>query len=174
MMRTVILYALALTASLWVSAARAEQSPPLPPLPAGDGRQILVQTCTLCHGLGTVLQLRQSSDGWRSIVDYMVLHGAPLTPQESDKLIGYLAENFGPGINLPTATAHVSLPNGAGKDLVETNCVICHGLDRVAGTKRTPADWQSVLSRMQFLGAPVSDDDKKTIVSYLSSNFGAK
>ena len=71
-------------------------------------------------------------------------------------------------------TLELPLPDGPGKDLVANNCVVCHGLDRIAAAKRTESDWDSVLSRMQFMGAPVSADDKKTIAAYLDKNFGSK
>ncbi len=173
-MRTGILFAGALAAALLAAAPAWAQQPPAIALPPGDGHDVVAQACTLCHSLNTVLQLRQSDEGWRSIVDYMVLHGAQLTPEEADKAVTYLATNFGPGVNLPQPTTQVSLPDGPGKDLVAANCVVCHGLDRIAAAKRTPSDWNSVLSRMQFLGAPVSGDDKKTIAAYLDTNFGSK
>jgi mono/diheme cytochrome c family protein len=170
-----ILLAGAFAAAVLAAAApvRAQQ-PPAPQLPPGDGHDLVAQTCTTCHGLNTVLQLRESADGWRSLVDYMVLHGAPLTQDQETQAVNYLATNFGPGVNLPQATSAVTLPDGPGKDLVANNCVVCHGLDRIAAAKRTPSDWNSVLSRMQFMGAPVSADDKRTIAAYLDKNFGAK
>lgn len=173
-MRTRILGACAFAVALAVGhpvMAQQQQSPSLPP---GDGRDVVAQACTLCHTLNTVLQLRQGADGWRSIVDYMVLHGAQLTPQQAEQAVEYLAINFGPGVNVPPPTTQVTLPTGRGKDLVATNCVICHGLDRVAASRRTPSDWQAVLARMQFLGAPLSSSDKETIAAYLDSNFGTK
>jgi mono/diheme cytochrome c family protein len=173
-MRTDILSAGVLAAALLAALPAQSQQPQAIQLPPGDGHDVVARTCTTCHGLNTVLQLRQSADGWRSIVDYMVLHGAPLTPDEADQAVNYLATNFGPGINLPQQTTKVSLPDGPGKNLVATNCVVCHGLDRIAAARRTPADWNSVLSRMQFLGAPISGDDKKTIAAYLDMHFGAK
>jgi mono/diheme cytochrome c family protein len=173
-MRTHGLYAGALAAVIWAALPAQAQPPQAIPLPPGDGRDIVAKTCTTCHSLNTVLQLRQSAAGWRSIVDYMVLHGAPLTPDGADQAVTYLATNFGPGINLPPQTTKVSLPDGPGKHLVATNCVVCHSLDRIAATRRTPSDWTSVVSRMQFLGAPISAGDKKSITAYLDMHFGAK
>ena len=66
------------------------------------------------------------------------------------------------------------LPDGPGKDLVEQRCVLCHGLDRATSAKRAPAEWDGILRRMVFLGAPVSADEVKTITTYLGANFGAK
>jgi mono/diheme cytochrome c family protein len=173
-MRTLILGAGVLAAVLAAAPAVTAQQQQAPSLPPGNGRDVVAQACTLCHTLNTVLQLRQGADGWRSIVDYMVLHGAQLTPQQADQAVEYLATNFGPGVNVPQLTTQVTLPDGRGKDLVATNCVICHGLDRIAASRRTPSDWQSVLARMQFLGAPVSNTDRETIAAYLDTHFGTK
>lgn len=172
---TRLLTAGALAAALLAAASpvRAQQ-PQGPALPPGDGRDVVAVTCTTCHGLQTVLQLRESADGWRSLVNYMVMHGAPMTQEQADQAVSYLATNFGPGVNVPKPATEVTLPDGPGKDLVANNCVVCHGLDRIAAARRTPSDWDSVLSRMQFLGAPVSGDDKKTIEAYLDTNFGSK
>jgi mono/diheme cytochrome c family protein len=171
-MRTLLLGAGAFAAALAMGHSVAAQQSPA--LPQGDGRDVVAHACTLCHSLNTVLQLRQGADGWRSIVDYMVLHGAQLTPQQADQAVEYLAINFGPGVNVPRPTTQVTLPDGRGKDLVATNCVICHGLDRIAASRRTPSDWQAVLARMQFLGAPLSNGDKETIAAYLDANYGTK
>jgi mono/diheme cytochrome c family protein len=164
----------AVAALLAAAAPVRAQQPPQIQLPPGEGHDVVARTCTTCHGLNTVLQLRESANGWRSLVDYMVLHGAPMTQDQADQAVNYLATNFGPGVNVPQPATAVALPDGPGKNLVANNCVVCHGLDRLAAAKRTPSDWDSVLSRMQFLGAPVSGDDKKTIAAYLDKNFGTK
>jgi hypothetical protein len=88
--------------------------------------------------------------------------------------VTYLATNFGPGINVPPPVAQVTLPDGPGKELVETRCAVCHGLDRATSAKRAPAEWDGIVRRMIFLGAPVSGDEAKTITAYLDATFGAK
>lgn len=44
-------------------------------------------------------------DQWRSEVRTMVENGASLNPDEWEPVVAYLAKNFGPKINLNTATA---------------------------------------------------------------------
>jgi mono/diheme cytochrome c family protein len=146
-----------------------------PNLPAGDGRDILAVACTQCHGLGTIVAMRDGPNGWRSYIDYMIMKGAQLTQPETDKLVNYLAVNFGPGApppatNPPTA---VTLPAGAGKDLVETRCTVCHDLTRVVALKRRPADWDALVGNMMNRGAPIGPDERQTIVSYLAAQFGS-
>ena len=137
-MRARIGFAGAIAVALAAAALPAQAQQQGNAMPPGDGRDLVAVACTQCHGLNTVLQLRENADGWRSLVDYMVLHGAQLTKSESDTAVDYLATNFGPGINVPKPEMSVTLPDGPGKDLVETRCVVCHGLDHIAAAKRSP------------------------------------
>lgn len=150
------------------------QQPQANLLPPGEGREIVAVACTQCHGPNVFAQLREGANGWRFQVYDMILRGAQVQPADIDRVVNYLAASFGPGINVPPPVHQVSLPDGTGKDLVEANCSVCHGLDRVALSKREPAEWDRVVRRMIFLGAPVSDKDAETITSYLDQKFGAK
>jgi mono/diheme cytochrome c family protein len=162
--------AVALAALVGFPAAAQQAQPQLPP---GEGRDIFATACTQCHGLQTVVQIREDADAWRNQVYDMVLRGAQLTAPDVDKVVDYLATNFGPGINVPPATMPVALPDGQGKDLVEAHCVVCHGLDRVASAKRSRADWGNILARMNYFGASLSPDETKTISAYLETKLGA-
>ena len=114
---------------------------------------------------------REVANAWRLQVYDMIERGAQVTPSEIDAAVKYLATNFGPGVNVPPS-AQVTLPDGQGKEVVEGGCNLCHGLDRVADARRSSADWQSVVKRMVFLGAPLNADQAKAAVDYLSANFG--
>jgi mono/diheme cytochrome c family protein len=142
------------------------------PLPPGDGRDIVAVACTQCHGPNAFTQLRVGADAWRFQIYDMILRGAQLTLPEVDKAVEYLATNFGPGINVPPPTMQVTLPDGPGKNIVETQCAVCHGLDRVSAAKRSKREWEGIMARMVYLGAPVSADDVKAATSYLESNYG--
>lgn len=161
--------AVAATVSIAASPSRAQQS--TNPLPPGDGRDIVSVACSQCHYLGTIAKIRDGAPGWRIYVSNMVLRGAQLTPAEVDKVVNYLATNLGPGINLPPQKP-VALPDGAGKQLVETRCALCHDLERVAAVKRKKEDWTPIVANMVAWGAPVTADETKTITDYLAANFG--
>jgi mono/diheme cytochrome c family protein len=161
----------ALALAAFPAAAQQQQPSPFPP---GEGREIVAVACTQCHAPSVFTGLREDANAWRYQVYDMVLRGAQVGPGDIDKVVNYLASNFGPGINVPRATKPVSLPDGPGKDVVEKNCVLCHGLDRVAAVKRSSTGWTDVLKRMAFYGAPVSGQDEKAITAYLDANFGAK
>jgi len=142
------------------------------PLPAGPGRDIVAAACSQCHGLNAFTWLRQGDQAWRHQVYDMILRGSQISPGEIDTVVTYLTTNFGPGVNLPPSTA-VNLPAGAGKEIVEGGCGICHGLDRSVGTARSPGEWQAIVAKMVFLGAPLAADQQRAAVDYLSSNFGS-
>jgi mono/diheme cytochrome c family protein len=167
--------AAALSAALLAMAAPSHAQQPAPnPLPPGDGHDVVAVACTQCHGPSAFAQLREGPDAWRNQVYDMILRGAQVQPSELDQVVNYLATNFGPGVNVPQPAGPVTLPDGPGKDIVATNCAVCHGLDRITETKRTPAEWHRIVSRMIFFGAPVSADQAKTIDTYLDAEMAAK
>lgn len=168
-----LLCAMAVSAALATAPAAAQQQQHKAALPPGEGRAIVAVACTQCHTASAFTALREDANAWRYQVYDMVLRGAQIGPGNIDTVVNYLAVNFGPGIDVPAPGREVTLPDGPGKDLVEKNCVLCHGLDRVAAAKRSPAGWSGVLKRMEFYGAPLSGKDEQTITAYLESRFGA-
>lgn len=64
-----------------------------------------------------------------------------------------------------------NLPDGEGKDALVRICSDCHGLG-FTGTRRTRAEWESVVSDMTAIGANGSDEEMKQIVNYLVAHFG--
>lgn len=156
------------------AAASYAQQPGVNLLPPGEGRDIVAAACTQCHGPNIFIHLRLGPDGWRRHVYDMVLRGAQVQSSELQSVINYLLANFGPGNNVPPAMVQVSLPEGAGKSLVEQRCTLCHGLDRAAGTKRARAEWNAIVSQMIVLGTPLSSDEAKTVTSYLHEKLSTK
>jgi len=66
------------------------------------------------------------------------------------------------------------LPDGDGKPIIVAKCQLCHTLERVVTSHRTKDDWQAVISLMVEQGADLTDDQSKTVVDYLASNFPPK
>jgi len=150
---------------------RAQQENALPP---GDGRDIVASACSACHSLSAVTQLRMGPQAWRHQVYDMIQRGAQISPSEIDTVVNYLATKLGPGVPFPGQTpANVALPSGNGKEMVAGVCALCHGLDRVVAVKRSRSQWGNIVTRMVYLGAPLSADQAKTAIDYLSANFGS-
>src|SRR5947208_850650 len=70
-------------------------------------------------------------------------------------------------------SAQDDLPEGKGKETLQNTCTECHGLDKVLGQLRSERQWRAIAVRMRSKGATMSDDELKTLVEYLSQNFGA-
>ena len=140
-------------------------------LPQGEGRDLVAVACTQCHALAPILVGREGVAGWRRHVHNMVLRGAQLTPSEADTVIRYLAANFGPG-NAPPAKVAVTLPAGAGKELVETRCAACHDLERITIVKRPRQHWPAIVANMVDRGATATPEEARTIAAYLAAQFG--
>src|SRR5438067_12271361 len=64
----------------------------------------------------------------------------------------------------------VTLPDGPGKDLVQSTCTTCHALGLIAVNSFTREDWPSALKTMVDLPA----DKTAVITDYLARNFPAR
>jgi len=171
-LRETLLFAGVLVGAIAMVAlpTRAQQANPLPP---GDGRDIVAVACSQCHGLNAITQLREGPQAWRHQVYDMVERGAQVSPDEIDTVVKYLTANFGPGIPFPgPSPAPVTLAPGSGSDIVATRCSLCHDVGRVVTVKRSRAAWDTILTRMVYLGAPLNTDQTKTVLQYLSTNYG--
>jgi mono/diheme cytochrome c family protein len=144
-------------------------------LPPGDGRDIVAVTCSQCHSLTAITHLREGPQAWRHQIYDMIGRGAQVSPAELDVMVRYLTTNFGPGIPFPGQTpSHVALTEAPGSALVSSKCILCHGVDRVIAVNRPRAQWTAIVARMVYLGAPLTPDQSKAVVEYLSTNYAPK
>jgi mono/diheme cytochrome c family protein len=75
---------------------------------------------------------------------------------------------------LPEETP-VTLPRGAGVELVEAHCSACHSLDYLTTQPRGKGQtfWADNVAKMiDTHGAEIPEDDAKVIVAYLGRTFG--
>ncbi len=74
-------------------------------LPEGKGREQVENACTVCHTAERIMRQTMTVDQWRSELRTMVENGASLNPDEWEPVVAYLAKNFGPKVNLNSASA---------------------------------------------------------------------
>ena len=77
--------------------------------------------------------------------------------------------HFGPGA---PAAPSAALPNGPGKELVETRCAVCHTLERVTIIKRQKRDWDMIVANMYERWGQSAPDEVQAISAYLVAQFG--
>ncbi len=71
------------------------------------------------------------------------------------------------------------LADGEGKAIVEAKCMACHDAQRIVRSRGNQARWQQVVHSMQLyaqgstLAKPLTNDEEKVLVAYLSANYGA-
>ena len=66
-------------------------------LPDGDGKTILLTSCTTCHDLTEVTKLRgyYTRAQWRDVIVTMKEYGATVDEKQVDVLADYLGQNMG-------------------------------------------------------------------------------
>jgi len=69
--------------------------------------------------------------------------------------------------------AQDDLPEGKGRETLENTCTECHGLDKALSQLRTERQWRAIALQMRSKGATMNDEELKTLVAYLSQNFGS-
>jgi hypothetical protein len=70
----------------------------------------------------------------------------------------------------------VTLKQVPGLDKVEGNCAACHSLDYIKMNSPflNAAGWDAEVTKMiKSFGAPIPDDEAKTIADYLKANYGS-
>ena len=89
--------ATALTSSILLAPSGTRAAGPEEDLPDGEGKKILLSSCTSCHDLSEVTKFRGYYDRkqWRDIVVTMMEYGAPVDEKQVDILADYLAGHLG-------------------------------------------------------------------------------
>jgi streptogramin lyase/cytochrome c5 len=76
------------------------------------------------------------------------------------------------------AAGAATLPEGAGKAIIEAKCNFCHDSQRIVRSRGAPARWQQVIDTMKAyaqgstVATPITDDEQKVLLAYVSANFG--
>jgi cytochrome c5 len=65
------------------------------PVPDGPGKEILLNTCTMCHDLGRIKTARRSAGEWEETLNSMLNEGAPLSDEQFPVIHRYLSRYFG-------------------------------------------------------------------------------
>ena len=61
-----------------------------------DGKSLLEGPCTQCHNLERSTSKSKTRDEWLATVDRMIGKGAAINVEETEVLVDYLAEEYGP------------------------------------------------------------------------------
>jgi mono/diheme cytochrome c family protein len=88
---------------LFLTLGAAAQTPPPPPangavpgakLPPGEGRDLVIRTCSKCHDPSNAAAEDLDGPGWKLLVDQMASNGANATDAEFAEIVAYLTKAF--------------------------------------------------------------------------------
>ncbi|HEU4690236.1 MAG TPA: cytochrome c [Vicinamibacterales bacterium] len=96
-MRWVIASVAGFVVMVVLSASGARAVAPEDDLPEGEGKKILLSSCTTCHELTEVTKFRgyYNRDQWHDIVVTMKEYGASIDDRQVDVLTDYLTTHLG-------------------------------------------------------------------------------
>jgi len=96
-MRWVIASVVGFVVMVSLSASGARAVAPEDDLPDGEGKKILLSSCTACHELTEVTKFRgyYNRDQWHDIVTTMKEYGAAIDDRQVDVLTDYLTKHLG-------------------------------------------------------------------------------
>ena len=58
-----------------------------------------------------------------------------------------------------------------GRQLTETFCTTCHGMESETAAGKTPEAWKATVEAMVGMGTDATDEQAKIITDYLSHTF---
>lgn len=58
-----------------------------------------------------------------------------------------------------------------GANLLEERCSVCHPSARPKSKQKTPEQWETTVNRMMGKGARLSEEEKTTLLDYLSKTY---
>jgi virginiamycin B lyase len=70
--------------------------------------------------------------------------------------------------------AAVQLPDGDGKEIVQTACAACHSLGNITNSGHSPEEWKTTVAMMRNAGANIPADKVEMVTNYLIRNFPEK
>lgn len=121
--------------------------------------------CTVCHATDLLRQQRLTREGWQREVAKMVGWGAAVDATQTNELVAYLAEQYGPvGLHRPAIGSGTS----AAADLVRARCTVCHATDLIEAQRLDAEGWRRELSKMQGWGAVLAPEERDLLVAHLT------
>ena len=91
--------------------------------------------------------------------------------------VGALAAAGALAVRQAAAEEFTALKDGPGRDLTIGRCIICHSLEYLPSNApaMNRAAWQKTIQKMKDrFGAPITDEEAKSILDYLDANYSGK
>jgi len=154
-------------------------------LPEGPVRNVILKSCTACHGIDEYAYYAMARDDWLALIERMkvtpsgLITGAVIGDEDREILLDWLVAEFGPEstpfpreyIPAPVSESDILSDAQAQAQLADA-CASCHTLDRVHESRLAVAQWRATLVRELGRGAPLLIDDVEPLVDWLARKRG--
>lgn len=146
--------------------------------PDGPVWKVIRENCTNCHGIDDYAFYALDKTGWSKLIaDKHKPGDAKLSAADSELLLGWLTQRFGPETKPfprsyipPEITTFFSDPEAF--RLMNRACTSCHGMERVQGARKPAEAWRVTLVDMRERGATLADDELERLVEWLDRVWG--
>ena len=135
-------------------------------LPTGPARDVILRSCTACHGIDEYGYYALDHAGWDEIIERMktassgLVQSAVIADADKAILLDWLVEQFGPESTpfpreyVPRVLTEADFLVDAGAEaILAGTCEACHSLDRVQEARANEEQWRSLLLAMIGRGA---------------------
>jgi len=167
-----------------VAQNRRGRNRPIVELPKGAVRQVILNSCTACHGIDDYAYYAMDRTGWQKLIDSMKEKGAVISDDDRSILLDWLVSKFGPDSKpFPRTRAEGPILNFGGGDtaardaaakrVVESVCRTCHTLERIEVAKYTEDKWRDIVTEMRTKGAQIDAADVAPLAQYLAKTYSA-
>lgn len=169
---------LIMVAAVAVPAAAQRRRPnrPVVDLPRGPVRQVILKSCTACHGIDDYAFHALDRAGWQALIDTKhKAGGVVISDEDRSILLDWLVVKFGPDSKpfQPAQGPPPTFADNAARRILENACTACHSLERVDGARFTEEKWRATVTEMRSKGARLADEDFSTLVEYLTRTHGS-
>ena len=128
-----------------------------------DGVKLVREKCLTCHEADLIVQQKLSRAGWTREVDKMIRWGTVVTDAEREAIITYLAGG---------ETSRIDTT--AGSKVFDQKCLTCHEADLSEQQRLSRAGWTREVDKMIRWGAVLSDDEKSSLIDFLTGQYGPR
>jgi cytochrome c553 len=183
-----LVLALVLVAVAYLMAASAQlprNGRPLRPtvtLPDGPVRQVILRSCTACHGIDEYGYYAMDRAAWRALVERMkvtksgVVEGAVISDADQAILLDWLVAEFGPDATpferqyvLPTLTDADLLSDTDASALLTRACASCHAsIETIVDMQLEEGEWRRTLAGKVARGAPILIGEVEPLIEWLT------
>ena len=181
-----VLASLSLALTVPASAQdRASRRPPRPDvtLPEGPVRQIILSSCSACHGIDEYGYYAMDRDAWAALIDRMkvarsgLVEGTDISAEDEEILLDWLVSEFGPDAEpfareyvVREVTAESRLSNDEAGALVDRACSACHSVSELLGAPLDEEQWREMLSAKIATGTRLLIDEVDPLIDWLIRN----